>query len=577
MTTVAPLRPEDPRRLGPYELVGRVGEGGMGAVFLGVNASGTKVAIKVVLPRLAWDERFRARFRREVEAARRVARFCTAPVLDADLDAEPPYVVTEYIEGRSLEAAVESDGPLAASTLEAVAVSVASALVAIHAAGVIHRDLKPSNVLLSETGPRVIDFGIAGATDFTRGMTVTGRLLGTPGFMAPEQLGGRREVNEAVDVFAWGCLIAYAGTGRPPFSADNLLSLAYQVASAEPDLEGLDPAIRVPVERALAKDPSARPTARALLAQLLSGLTTVPSPRAEALLSASEPAGPKAAPTISADGGKPGPAVIVPATPPSPARSADPEAVAAQATGRAALPSPGRRGPTVAITLIACTLVVCALIVAMAFRYDDTGRIPAVLEGLLHSAAGAFGDTPTTGNSIAGDVSTDAGGGVAQGPSSARLGPEAAPGFLVDDWRAAGARQDCLPLIPTVLGDGDGGTARRANFGTDAWALVYDLPSGPGRRPNGEPCEDCGRGAFGVASAGHPPDSVTPAGRKERRWPDGSSALSGPSTITEKGGLHHRATIVVNGQNCVYEAWSFLGERHLEQFLDGLMLVQLEA
>ncbi|MFS2292737.1 MAG: serine/threonine protein kinase, partial [Actinomadura sp.] len=265
----APLRDRDPRRLGPYRLLGRLGRGGMGTVFLGEDGSGRQVAVKVVNAELADDEAFHERFRSEVTAARRVRRFCTAAVLDARLDGEPLYVVTEYVAGPSLERAVREGGPLRGGDLEALAVNIATALTAIHGAGIVHRDLKPSNVLLSPTGPRVIDFGIARALDASDGPTRTGQFIGTPAYMAPELMHGR-EITPAADVFSWGCVVAYAGTGRAPFGAGTLPETISRVTGGEPDLEGLEPAVRDLVARALAKDPAERPAVKQLI-QTLTG------------------------------------------------------------------------------------------------------------------------------------------------------------------------------------------------------------------------------------------------------------------------------------------------------------------
>jgi hypothetical protein len=268
MTT--PLRPRDPRTIGPYELLSRLGEGGMGAVYLGRAPDGQQVAVKVIQATYAAEGEFRERFRREVAAAKRVAQFCTAPVLDADLDGELPYIVSEYVEGPTLYDVVSRQGPLAPSSLEALAVGIAGALASIHAAGVVHRDLKPSNVLLSSVGPRVIDFGVATAIEFATGLTMTRRQPGTPAFMAPEQHEGRKATS-AADVFAWGGVIAFAGTGRLPFGHGSEASVAYRVVYAEPDLEGLDPGLRDLVAWALTKDPAARPSAQDLLGRLVGG------------------------------------------------------------------------------------------------------------------------------------------------------------------------------------------------------------------------------------------------------------------------------------------------------------------
>ncbi|HEY8480981.1 MAG TPA: serine/threonine-protein kinase [Spirillospora sp.] len=264
------LRDRDPRKLGPYRLLGRLGRGGMGTVFLGEDDTGRQVAVKVINAELADDDAFHERFRSEVTAARQVRRFCTAPVLDAQLDGDPLYVVTEYVAGPSLEDAVRDGGPLRGGDLEALAVNIATALTAIHGAGIVHRDLKPSNVLLSPTGPRVIDFGIARALDAPDGPTRTGQFIGTPAYMAPELMRGE-EITPAADVFSWGCVVAYAGTGRAPFGGTTLPQVIDRVTRGEPDLDGLDPAMHDLVARSLAKNPADRPSVKQLIQTLTGG------------------------------------------------------------------------------------------------------------------------------------------------------------------------------------------------------------------------------------------------------------------------------------------------------------------
>ncbi len=270
---VGELLAGDPLRVGPYEISGRLGEGGMGAVYLGRDPGGRRVAVKVVRPELARDAGFAARFEDEVANARRVASFCTAQVLDHGIDDGRAYMVTEYIDGVSLLEYVRENGALSPGMLHGVAVGVAAALVAIHTAGLIHRDLKPANVLLSLSGPRVIDFGIARALDAASAHTLTGQLIGSPGWMAPEQIRGER-VTTAADIFAWGCLVAYAGNGAHPYGQGDFSLLAYRITVGEVDPAAI-PALPAPlnhlVARALAVDPARRPTARELLLALVGG------------------------------------------------------------------------------------------------------------------------------------------------------------------------------------------------------------------------------------------------------------------------------------------------------------------
>ncbi|MGI5164420.1 serine/threonine-protein kinase [Spirillospora sp. CA-253888] len=270
------LRSEDPRQLGPYRLKARLGQGGMGTVFLGEDAEGHEVAVKVIKADLSEDAAFQERFRREVTAARRVRGFCTAAVLDARLDGAPLYVVTEYVNGLTLEEAVRRDRPIRGGDLEALAVGIATALKAIRDAGIVHRDLKPANVLLSPTGPRVIDFGIARTLDAVDGPTPSGQFMGTPAYIAPEIVNGG-PVSPAADVFAWGCVVAFAGTGRKPFDGKTTLEIIRRVAEAEPDLNGLDPALHEPVRRALEKDPEQRPKIDEILKWLTGSSTPDPT------------------------------------------------------------------------------------------------------------------------------------------------------------------------------------------------------------------------------------------------------------------------------------------------------------
>jgi hypothetical protein len=242
----------------------------MGTVFLGRDPSGRLVAIKVIRAEYAAEDEFRARFRSEVTRARQVPPFCTAEVLDADPEHRTPYLVVEYVDGPNLAQVVGERGPLAAGSLHSVAIGVATALAAIHGAGVIHRDLKPANVLFSLGTPKVIDFGIARALEVTSQHTKTDQMVGTVAYMAPERFDGNsRTLTPAADVFAWGAVVAYAASGRTPFAADSAAATAARILTQPPTLTGLTGHLRDLVALTLAKEPAERPTAHELLDMLL--------------------------------------------------------------------------------------------------------------------------------------------------------------------------------------------------------------------------------------------------------------------------------------------------------------------
>ena len=262
-----PLEADDPRQAGPYTLLGRLGAGGMGAVYLGRSAGGRTVAVKLVKREFAADEDFRARFRREVEAARAVSGAFTASVVDADTEAAMPWLATTFVPGVPLSAAVRKHGGFGEPVLRALGVGLAEALQEIHRAGVIHRDLKPANVMLAADGPHVIDFGISRAVEGTA-LTSTGFVVGSPGFLSPEQAMGNQVV-PATDVFALGATLAFAANGNGPFGDGPTPALLYRVVSQEPDLSAVPDSLREAVRACLAKDPAHRPTP----AQLVSALS----------------------------------------------------------------------------------------------------------------------------------------------------------------------------------------------------------------------------------------------------------------------------------------------------------------
>jgi len=261
-----PLRDNDPREVGGYRLLGRLGEGGQGVVFLALSSGGTRAAVKLLPP--TTDPQVRSRFLKEVAAAQQVAGFCTAQVLDAGIFERRPFIVSEYVSGPSLVEVVQQYGPRSGTVLERVAVATLTALGAVHAVGMVHRDFKPGNVLLGPDGPVVIDFGLAAVP----GMTTTGLsghvAVGTPAFMSPEQLAGAR-VTAAADMWAWAVTIAFTGTGELPFKGESLTATAYAILHSEPTVGPLPEPLGSIIHRCLSKNPAFRPSAHGALSQLV--------------------------------------------------------------------------------------------------------------------------------------------------------------------------------------------------------------------------------------------------------------------------------------------------------------------
>ncbi|MFF5921692.1 PQQ-binding-like beta-propeller repeat protein [Streptomyces flavochromogenes] len=339
------LTQHDPRRIGPFEVLGRLGAGGMGLVYLARSASGRRVAIKTVRTELAEDQLFRVRFTREVEAARAVSGFYTAAVVDADPRAAVPWLATAYVPAPSLEEIVNECGPLPAQAVRWLAAGVAEALQSIHGAGLVHRDLKPSNVLVVEDGPRVIDFGIASGVSNTR-LTMTNVAVGTPAYMSPEQARDSRSVTGASDVFSLGSMLVFAATGHAPFHGANPVETVFMLLREGPDLAGLPDELRPLIDSCMQMDVSRRPTPADLQAQLaphLFGPGSDDSGTASAWL-------PRSATDMieTRRGGRPAPASTAPPMPPRPPRGPAerggdprfPEPAPAGGGGRHAEPAP---------------------------------------------------------------------------------------------------------------------------------------------------------------------------------------------------------------------------------------------
>ncbi|MFY9889498.1 MAG: serine/threonine-protein kinase, partial [Streptosporangiaceae bacterium] len=311
-------------QLGPYRLQEQLGEGGMGVVYLATDPAGRPVAVKVLRQGVPAEATARRRLAREVDTMQRVHSPFVAEVVDADVEASPPYIVTRYVAGRTLEDVVTRDGPLTGEALARLASGLSAALVAVHSAGVVHRDLKPGNVMLVDGQPVVIDFGIAQSPDSTR-LTMTGMFMGTPGYLAPEVIEGKPS-GPAADVHSWAATMAYAATGRPPFGTGGFEAIFYRIVNGQPEL-GRMPAPLLPIVlAALARDPSRRPTA-ADLAGLVDEL------RPEALVSASADAMAAGVPAAFAQGSAAGLATRTAMDLPQPA-----------AGGMAAAPAPAWPG-----------------------------------------------------------------------------------------------------------------------------------------------------------------------------------------------------------------------------------------
>jgi serine/threonine protein kinase len=416
-----PLRETDPSRVGSYQLLARLGAGGMGVVYLASGQDGRPVALKVLRPEMADDAEFRTRFSREVTALTRVRGVCTVRVLDADTTAARPFLVTEYAEGPSLAEYVDSRGPVDPQMLYGLATGLAEALSAIHAAGIVHRDLKPSNVLLTAGGPKVIDFGIAQMLDATA-VTRAGMTVGSAGYMAPEQIMGR--AGTAADIFSWGVTIAYAASGQAPFGGGTSEAILYRILHGTPDTAAVPDSLRPQVTAALSKDPHDRPAAAELLSQL-TRTAVVPAAGAGAgagdptqtILAqtwrpptapretSAPPTPPAAAPswTAPAQGtpSQPGSFWATPG-PDTPSRSASPPAVPPRVTPPSGWPAPpdddgtraprrpGLRRPVLVALVLGVAIVLGAGGAALAFALSSH---PSTSQGNNPGAAGSHSAT----------------------------------------------------------------------------------------------------------------------------------------------------------------------------------------
>jgi len=405
------LQPADPASVGGYRLLGRLGAGGMGQVFLGVSPGGRTVAVKVIRPSHAQTDYFKERFAREIEAARRVGGFHTATVVDADPAADPPWMVTAYIEGPSLQEAVSMGGPMPPGQVRALGAALAEGLTAIHACGLVHRDLKPANVILAADGPRIIDFGIARTVDAHTGITSTGTLVGTFAYMSPEQMRGD-PAGPASDVFSLGGMLAFAATGRPPFGSDSPPAIMYRVMNEPPDLAGLDDRdLAGLIGACLAKVPEDRPPVPDLMAAV-----NRPGPAPASAYT------PNVRPASAAEG-PPTQTQAATRRLPEPTREVTPPPTARLPQGRR------RRGPVALIA--AAALVVVALAIALPLLLAKstppaaTGHQPTAA-AVASSTASAPTSSPSTSPSVAASTqpaptaSVAAGSGVRATPAQAQ-------------------------------------------------------------------------------------------------------------------------------------------------------------
>ncbi|OIV39007.1 hypothetical protein BIV57_02560 [Mangrovactinospora gilvigrisea] len=424
-----PVRETDPRRVGPFEIVGVLGTGGMGRVYLGLREDGGRAAVKVINGELAHNSAFLQRFRREVRATAAVTGRRVAAVVDHDVDAEQPWLATEYVDGPSLQEVIEERERLDAAAVRELGAGLAEALAAIHAAGLVHRDVKPGNILMPGGGPRLIDFGIARGAAVTT-LTQTGFVLGTPQYMAPEQLRDGAKVGPSVDVFALGLVLAYAAAGRHPFGEGDSAAIGFRIVYEEPRLDGLTPELAAAVGRCLAKKPEDRPTPEevaALLAAVppeVAGASAAGAPAAGAPAAVPpEPAEPVAAarPPESADAPEPSgaPASSAPSAGLPSEPVTDPGAREATSPGGTA-PRPRRRRRWPAIAGAGGAV---ALVVVLAYALGMEG-LPG--SGAAANAGGRTdnGATASAGATLTGSASPDTAAGHAPSPKASSKHPK---------------------------------------------------------------------------------------------------------------------------------------------------------
>lgn len=480
----------DPLQLGRFRILARLGGGGMGNVYLAEADDGTAAALKVIKAELAQDTQFRARFRREVEAGRRVNNRCIARYLDADTYAASPWLATEFVPGPTLHHQVFAVGPVVGPRVVGLATGLADALVAIHAAGLVHRDLKPANVLMAPDAPKVIDFGISLAADATV-LTTTGTLVGSPAYMSPEQAKGTKDVGSPADVFSWASCMTFACRRLPPFGEGEAAGLLYKVVHEQPDLAGVPAGLLPFVQAALDKGPANRPTAVELVAGLTAVLDGAP---AAMLVQPPKGGGPPrvVTPTSVANAGR----VLAVTWAPDRAAIEEAERMLAEARGlRASLPPRAEerqrrerhranRAVFVAMFVAMIALLVVAFVIIRPGQTDtakavDNGQGPDAESST--AASGAADGTPMTG---AGST-TALGYGAGQ---PAPPGGTTPAGGAADPGQAGGAAAGggAATTTPTNLTPGSGGPPPSSPVATSSTTctaqVVNPAPSGPANR-----------------------------------------------------------------------------------------------
>ena len=514
----AGLQPEDPREIGPYKLLGQLGSGGMGQVFLGMSAGGRPIAVKIIKTELASDPDFRARFRREVAAAQKVSGLFTALVVDADLDAPMPWLATAFVAGPSLTETVRGHGPLPVRSLLALTAGLAEGLCAIHAAGVVHRDLKPSNVLLAEDGPRVIDFGISGAAEASAAAAAgESVMIGSPGYMSPEQVLGY-DIGLASDMFSLGAVLTFAATGQGPFGSGSPGALMYRLVNVPANLDEVPEEVRPLVGRCLAKHPGDRPTAGELLAEV-GAIQPAPGWLAESIMNSFAQTQSAAAPAELAEIVAPtGTSTSAAMSPPDPPAAAGPPR-------RGGLVRPGIAGragrhrisrPLASAGLTGGVMVGSAV---AAFALIGANHTPTAGHGQPQAAAGSSATAPVLGS----------------GPLA---GPSASPSKFVSPSAFLSPPSSRTSLAPTPISSAPGqptgsGSAQPTKSAPSSSSPPSSAP------PSSAPPSSAPPSSAPPSSAppsSDPPSSTPPSSAPPPSDPPSSDPATTPASTTPSSG-----------------------------------------